>query len=61
MTPDRAIDVPPPKLCPFCRSEDLTSTGKRVTATSYWRCLKCGAIWNQQRLGGGDRYVPRRW
>ena len=45
--------------CPVCRSKDLTTTGKKVTATSYWRCLKCGEIWNQERLGVGARYAPR--
>ena len=54
-------EVPPPKVCPACRSVDLTTTGKKATATSYWRCLKCGEVWNQERLGGGRPYVPRRW
>jgi transposase-like protein len=60
--PDRVSpeDAPPPKACPVCRSTDVTTTGKKATATSYWRCLKCGEVWNQERLGGGDRYVPRR-
>jgi hypothetical protein len=40
---------------------DLTTTGKKATVTSYWRCLKCGEVWNQGRHGGGDRYMPRRW
>jgi transposase-like protein len=53
--------VPPPKVCPVCRSRDLTTTGKKATATSYWRCLECGEVWNEARLGGGDRYIPRRW
>jgi transposase-like protein len=54
-------NVPAPKVCPACRSTDLTTTGKKATAMSYWRCLKCGEVWNQERLGGGARYVPRRW
>ena len=61
--PERATAeaVPPPKACPVCRSIELTTTGKKATVTSYWRCLKCGEVWNQERLGGGDRYMPRRW
>jgi transposase-like protein len=54
-------EVAPPKLCPVCRSTDLTTTGSKATATSYWRCLRCGEVWNQERLRGGDRYSPRRW
>jgi transposase-like protein len=50
----------PPKACPACRSTDLTSTSKTVTVTSYWRCLRCGEVWNEERRGG-TRYVPRRW
>jgi transposase-like protein len=63
MSPDRVgpHDVAPPKVCPVCRSTDLTTTAKKTTATSYWRCLGCGEVWNQERLGGGNRYSPRRW
>jgi transposase-like protein len=63
MSPDRAAlnEVAPPKVCPVCRSTDLTTTAKQATATSYWRCLRCGEVWNQERLRGGDRRVPRRW
>jgi len=59
---DRVIeeDVRPPKACPACRSKDLTTTSKKVTATSYWRCLRCGEVWNEKRIGGGG-YAPRRW
>jgi transposase-like protein len=61
--PDRLSqeEVPPPTACPVCRSINLTTAGKKATATSYWRCLKCGEVWNQERLAGGDRYSPRRW
>jgi hypothetical protein len=51
-------EASPPKLCPVCRSTDLTTTDKKAAATAYWRCLKCGEIWNQERLRGG--YSPRR-
>jgi len=54
-------EVPPPKACPVCRSAELTTTGKKALASSYWRCLRCGEVWNQERLRGGDRYAPRRW
>jgi len=54
-------EVQPPTACPACRSNQLTTTSKTVTAASYWRCLRCGEVWNDKRLGAGDRYVPRRW
>jgi len=54
-------DTPePPKACPVCRSGQLTTTSKTVSATSYWRCLRCGEVWNAKRIGGGG-YAPRRW
>jgi len=53
-------DVRRPKACPACRSIDLTTSSKNVTATTYWRCLRCGEVWNEKRVGGGG-YAPRRW
>jgi len=54
-------DVPePPKACPACGSRGLTTTGKTATPTSYWRCLRCGEVWNETRRGGGG-YAARRW
>lgn len=52
-------DVLPPVMCPVCRSTDLTTTSKTVTSSSYWRCLKCGEIWNAKRLEEGARYWRR--
>jgi transposase-like protein len=53
--------IQPPKACPACRSIEFTTTSKTVTVTSYWRCLRCGEIWNQERSRAADRYSPRRW
>lgn len=59
--PDRVAeaDVPSPTTCPVCKSRELTTTSKRVTSASYWRCLSCGEIWNAERLEAGSRYSPR--
>jgi transposase-like protein len=53
--------VRPPKACPACKSKDLTTTTKAVTAASYWRCLTCGEVWNEERLGAHRYAPPRRW
>jgi transposase-like protein len=53
--------VRPPKVCPACRSKELTTTSKSVTPTSYWRCLTCGEVWNEERLSAGRYAPPRRW
>jgi transposase-like protein len=55
---ERDDDVQPPTTCPACKSRELT-TSKPVTSESYWRCLKCGEVWNAERLEAGSRYSPR--
>ena len=39
-----------PSNCPACRSADVTTTSKVANAASYWRCQKCGEVWNVERL-----------
>jgi len=54
--------VPPPTLCPFCRSNDISTTSKNPDTASYWRCAACGEIWNVGRLQQASRYDDRnRW
>jgi predicted RNA-binding Zn-ribbon protein involved in translation (DUF1610 family) len=43
-------DVVVPAACPFCQSADIGTTSKAVTVSTYWRCAKCGQIWNSGRL-----------
>jgi predicted Zn finger-like uncharacterized protein len=38
-----------PMSCPTCRSSSITSAAKIPNADSYWRCEKCGDIWNGAR------------
>jgi transposase-like protein len=49
-----------PDSCPTCQSTSITTTAKIPDSTSYWRCTKCGDVWNDAR-----RQVPRsgghRW
>jgi transposase-like protein len=45
-------DTPPvntPSSCPACGSAHLTTVGKAVGETTYWRCCTCGEVWNPQR------------
>jgi transposase-like protein len=49
----------PPALCPFCRSNDISTTSKKPNTASYWRCGACGEIWNAERLQRGDLYSGR--
>jgi transposase-like protein len=42
-------ETTPPSACPACRSSDITTANKTVTAETYWRCLACGEVWNVAR------------
>jgi predicted Zn finger-like uncharacterized protein len=50
----------PPAVCPFCRSASIVTTAKKVDDDSYWRCTKCGEIWNAMRSATGSS-SRRRW
>jgi len=54
---DRGRPAPQPS-CPKCESPDTCSAAKRPTANSYWRCLRCGDVWNPSLLFGAPQ---RRW
>ena len=53
-----------PSHCPTCRSQNVSTVSKVVTAATYWRCGACGDVWNVGRRTEGDRYSdwrsPRR-
>ena len=43
--------TPKSPTCPFCHSEQVTTTSKSFGAQDvYWRCHTCGQIWNSARL-----------
>ena len=46
-----------PARCPSCRSLDLVTTSKAVTADTYWRCCACGEVWNAGRLRTANKHV----
>ena len=46
----RPCGLTTPARCPSCRSLDLVTTSKVVTADAYWRCCACGEVWNAGRL-----------
>jgi tRNA(Ile2) C34 agmatinyltransferase TiaS len=46
-----------PSACPFCQDTRITTTSKSIGDATYWRCRKCGEIWNQSRLPA----PRRRW
>ena len=44
---DRNEPAAPP--CPTCRSSSDVTTPNGRDAASYWRCGKCGEVWNVSR------------
>lgn len=50
----------PPAQCPACRSSAIVTTAKVPDAASYWRCTKCGDVWNAKRSQAG-RQGARQW
>ena len=47
----------PPTECPFCQSAAIVTTSHIITTESYWRCTKCGDLWNTAR----SQPAPNRW
>jgi predicted Zn finger-like uncharacterized protein len=45
-TPELALS---PASCPSCRSTAVVSTAKQPNASGYWRCERCGEVWNPGR------------
>jgi hypothetical protein len=43
-------DATAPVCCPTCRSQDLVAPGNKTDVETYWRCRKCGDMWNVSRL-----------
>ncbi len=48
-TAEAAAPVTVPSNCPTCRSSEVTTVSKVVTAATYWRCGACGDVWNAGR------------
>ncbi|HEX4915595.1 MAG TPA: hypothetical protein VFV51_16670 [Vicinamibacterales bacterium] len=44
-----------PPACPNCRSVNTSSASKQPTASSYWRCLKCGDVFSPALLSDASR------
>jgi transposase-like protein len=49
-----------PAACPSCGSAEVTTAGKHTDASSYWRCEKCGEVWNVGRRQEPARFTYSR-
>ena len=43
-----ADDVMP--TCPLCKTADTTITTRALVEGAYWRCARCGQVWDALRL-----------
>lgn len=48
-----------PASCPSCGAKDISTTSKVANSESYWRCAKCGDVWNAGRRREASRYSYR--
>jgi hypothetical protein len=54
---------PPPitaPMCPTCGSAATVTAAATPSAESYWRCTKCGDVWNVSRMQT-NRSATGRW
>lgn len=54
-------DTIAPAVCPFCNAATIETTSKAINVSTYWRCLKCGEIWNVGRLRATHGRSTYRW
>ena len=47
-----------PVACPDCLTDQIKGPDLPGTGLAYWRCLKCGVVWNPERPP--DRSRSRR-
>lgn len=47
-----------PTACPDCLTDQIKGPEAPGAGLSYWRCLKCGVVWNPERPP--DRSRSRR-
>lgn len=47
-----------PGCCPFCQSSAVGTLAKAITSATYWRCHRCGEVWNVARLETAGRLRP---
>ncbi len=50
-----------PERCPACQSSSIVTTSKSVTPETYWRCHRCGEVWNPARRDDGSRRYRNVW
>ena len=55
------VPTPDDPSCPTCHSVSVTTTAKVPDDNSYWRCERCGDVWNRRRhrIGRERQYGNR--
>lgn len=54
---DPVVAVLATPACPSCRATATVCTGKATSLDAYWRCERCGDVWNPARVAS----APRSW
>ena len=59
MTQPVALPVTP-VACPDCLTDQIKGPEQPGAGLAYWRCLKCGVVWNPERPPDRSRNAPPR-
>jgi len=57
LRPETPAAVIAPTSCPFCGAATIKAASQKVDASTYWRCVACGEMWNLNRM----QTAPARW
>ena len=49
-----------PSACPVCESSSVTTTARTPDENTYWRCGRCGEVWNASRRQAGRARMNSR-
>ena len=60
-SPHAAVADHLPTVCPACRSSSISTVAKNPNTESYWRCSKCGEVWNDARRHNAQESHQPRW
>jgi predicted Zn finger-like uncharacterized protein len=59
--PTSSAPIAIPASCPACQSSSIVTKMQNPDADSYWRCTKCGEVWNDTRRRGTPRRGVSGW
>ena len=53
----RKVEIDDPGTCLLCHTVDNAITQAGLDRGGYWRCQRCGQMWDAQRLAASQAYA----